>query len=107
MGMHVTEHCEVGGATFQLLAALRIIRLLSFSSLFLLLGTHPHIGMRGEFFDPEILEMAQSSELHRRMSWIMAESRVPWENEEMVWCCPECFIIFSMNVFKVRIAFSF
>lgn len=61
-----------------------------------------HKGVRGEFFDPEILRAAQSTQLHRRMSWVMAESGVPWENEDMTWCCPDCFILFSLNVFKVR-----
>lgn len=32
----------------------------------------------------------------------MAESGVPWEDGHGAWCCPECFILFSLNVFRVR-----
>lgn len=32
----------------------------------------------------------------------MAESGVPWEANDDAWCCPECFILFSLNVFRVR-----
>lgn len=58
--------------------------------------------MRGEYFNPVIMRAAASTELHRRMSWVMAESGVPWEDSDQTWCCPECFILFSLNVFRVR-----
>lgn len=31
----------------------------------------------------------------------MAESGVPWEENDDTWCCPECFILYSINVFRV------
>lgn len=58
--------------------------------------------MGSEYFDPEIMRSASSTELHRHMSWVMAESGVPWESNDDTWCCPECFILFSLNVFRVR-----
>lgn len=59
-------------------------------------------GMDGEHFNPEIMQAASSTGLHRHMSWVMAESGVPWEANDDAWCCPECFILFSLNVFRVR-----
>lgn len=58
-------------------------------------------GLRGEYFDPETLKISSSGELHKRMGWVMAEAGVPWEKGDQTWCCPECFIIFGLNVFRV------
>lgn len=59
-------------------------------------------GIDGEHFNPEIMQSAGLTELHRRMSWVMAEAGVPWEENDDTWCCPECFILYSLNVFRVR-----
>lgn len=59
-------------------------------------------GISGEYYNPEIMRSASSTELHRHMSWVMAESGVPWEENDDTWCCPECFILYSINVFRVR-----
>lgn len=58
-------------------------------------------GINGEYYNPEIMRSASSTELHRQMSWVMAESGVPWEENDDTWCCPECFILYSINVFRV------
>eukprot|EP00903_Cladosiphon_okamuranus_P009321 g8891.t1 len=63
-------------------------------------GSLKGLGMSGEFYNPEIMRSASSTELHRQMSWVMAESGVPWEENDDTWCCPECFILFSINVFR-------
>lgn len=57
--------------------------------------------MGGEYYNPEIMRSANTTELHRNMSWVMAESGVPWEENDDAWCCPECFILYSLNVFRV------
>ncbi|CAM9411737.1 unnamed protein product [Scytosiphon promiscuus] len=63
-------------------------------------GSLKGLGMRGEYFKPEIMQASGSTELHRHMSWVMSESGVPWEANDDTWCCPECFILFSLNVFR-------
>ncbi|CBJ48497.1 conserved unknown protein [Ectocarpus siliculosus] len=63
-------------------------------------GPFKGLGMDGEHFNPEIMQAASSTGLHRHMSWVMAESGVPWEANDDAWCCPECFILFSLNVFR-------
>lgn len=68
----------------------------------LLSGIRYLSGISGEYYNPEIMRSASSTELHRQMSWVMAESGVPWEENDDTWCCPECFILYSLNVFRVR-----
>eukprot|EP00752_Nemacystus_decipiens_P016447 g14702.t1 len=63
-------------------------------------GPFRGLGINGEYYNPEIMRSACSTELHRHMSWVMAESGVPWEENDDTWCCPECFILYSINVFR-------
>ncbi|CAM9310431.1 unnamed protein product [Discosporangium mesarthrocarpum] len=58
------------------------------------------LGMCGERFSQQVLAVADSTQLHRRLSWVMGESGVPWEEEGKTWCCPECFRLFSLSLFR-------